>query len=119
MHGKLTKTGLVETYLKKNQLASGARVVKISTKEEGKIAKSNFKIVSQTSKASLVKIKLITGRTHQIRVHSAYLGHPIVGDVKYGSRDLDRSLLNRNLNRMYLHGSRLKFNLLIIKTPKS
>lgn len=58
---------------------------------------------------SLLDAKLLTGRTHQIRVHLAHVGHPIVGDDKYGSRELDRPLARLGIRRLMLHAARLAF----------
>ncbi len=49
-----------------------------------------------------------TGRTHQIRVHLASIGHPIAGDDKYGDFELNRALKKRGLKRMFLHAQRLE-----------
>ena len=58
---------------------------------------------------SLLEVTIKTGRTHQIRVHLASQGHPIVGDDKYGDFDLNRRLQKRGLKRMFLHAWRLQF----------
>ena len=52
---------------------------------------------------SLVEARILTGRTHQIRVHFAELGHPVVGDVKYGLKD-------KKFERMALHARSIAFN---------
>jgi 23S rRNA pseudouridine955/2504/2580 synthase len=57
--------------------------------------------------ASLVEVELITGRTHQIRVHLAHLGHPICGDDKYGDFASNRDLARAGLKRMFLHAANL------------
>jgi 23S rRNA pseudouridine1911/1915/1917 synthase len=55
--------------------------------QRGKPATSEYRVLSEHGKLSLVQVKLLTGRTHQIRLHLAYLKHPIVGDMLYGRRD--------------------------------
>ena len=57
---------------------------------------------------TLVEIRLVTGRTHQARVHAASLGYPLAGDRKYGSRD--RALHELGLRRLFLHASSLRFH---------
>ncbi len=57
---------------------------------------------------SLVEVELITGRTHQIRVHLAHLGHPICGDDKYGDFAFNRELVRSGLKRMFLHAANLE-----------
>ncbi len=59
---------------------------------------------------SLLEVTIKTGRTHQIRVHLASQGHPIVGDDKYGDFELNKSLQKHGLRRMFLHAWRLQFN---------
>jgi 23S rRNA pseudouridine955/2504/2580 synthase len=60
--------------------------------------------------ASLLEVTIKTGRTHQIRVHLASQGHPILGDDKYGDFELNRRLQREGLKRMFLHAWRLQFN---------
>ncbi len=72
-----------------------------------KDAASNFLVIERFSKHTLLKVDLDTGRTHQIRVHMRFIGHPVVGDKKYGSGSKDQNL---GLERQFLHASRLEFN---------
>ena len=58
---------------------------------------------------SLVGIRLETGRTHQIRVHMASIGHPLIGDVKYGDFALNRLASERGHGRLFLHAAELAF----------
>jgi 23S rRNA pseudouridine955/2504/2580 synthase len=57
---------------------------------------------------TLLEVTIKTGRTHQIRVHLAHAGHPIVGDDKYGDFDLNRQLDRLGYHRMFLHAWRLR-----------
>jgi 23S rRNA pseudouridine955/2504/2580 synthase len=59
--------------------------------------------------ASLLEVTIKTGRTHQIRVHLAHHGHPILGDEKYGDFELNKSLAKAGMKGMYLHAWRLQF----------
>lgn len=59
---------------------------RMSVTEKGKTSVTNFKVLTRYSKYTLVECVLETGRTHQIRVHLAYINHPVVGDPKYGRR---------------------------------
>jgi 23S rRNA pseudouridine955/2504/2580 synthase len=59
--------------------------------------------------ASLLEVTIKTGRTHQIRVHLAHHGHPIIGDEKYGDFELNKALGKAGMKRMYLHAWRLGF----------
>jgi len=77
-----SKHTLVKKSLQKNVLSGGRRLVKVS--DEGKMAITEFNVMRELGYGSLMKIRLHTGRTHQIRVHAEAQGHPIAGDVKYG-----------------------------------
>lgn len=100
-----SKEELVEQSLQKNTLSSGERMVAIDT--AGKKAKTLFLQQQQLRLAQLTEVKLYTGRTHQIRVHSAWLGHPVAGDDKYGDREFNKILKNYGLKRLFLHAWRL------------
>ena len=95
----------VDQPLRKNTLRSGERLVEIS--EQGKYALSRFQVVREFQAASLVKVHLETGRTHQIRVHAKHLQHPVAGDNKYGDKDFNKSIRQAGLKRLFLHASRL------------
>jgi 23S rRNA pseudouridine955/2504/2580 synthase len=56
-------------------------------------------------------VKLETGRTHQIRVHAAHAGHPIVGDQRYGDADMNRRMRKFGAERLFLHAASLAFEL--------
>ncbi len=60
--------------------------------------------------ASLLEVTIKTGRTHQIRVHLAHHGHPIIGDEKYGDFELNKALVKSGMKRMYLHAWKLVFS---------
>ena len=59
--------------------------------------------------ASLVEVSIETGRTHQIRVHAKFAGHPVAQDDKYGDGDFDRFMKKKGLNRLFLHAKTLTF----------
>lgn len=100
-------TQQVKAPLHKFQLRSGERMVEVSG--TGKEATTRFVIKRRFSDSTLVDIELLTGRTHQARVHAAYAGHPIAGDAKYGEREFNRLMRQRGLTRLFLHASRLYF----------
>ncbi|MCX7772290.1 MAG: RNA pseudouridine synthase, partial [Clostridia bacterium] len=53
---------------------------------------TRYRVLKDLGRFSLLQVELVTGKTHQIRAHLAYMGHPLVGDGKYGSNDINRSL---------------------------
>ena len=93
--------------LEKNRPRSGERKVEVS--KDGKEAASLFTPHQRFGLATLMEIRLLTGRTHQARVHAAHLGHPIAGDDKYGDREFNRRLHKLGLRRLFLHAQRLQF----------
>lgn len=94
--------------LQKNTLKSGERIVRVDP--EGKTAITHFEVVQRFSECFLVEATLETGRTHQIRVHAAANGTPILGDPKYGDDIANRSLREMGLRRLFLHASALRFD---------
>jgi 23S rRNA pseudouridine1911/1915/1917 synthase len=80
----------------------------------GKEAISEYRVVNEYQDYSLLEIDLHTGRTHQIRVQFAYIGHPIVGDKQYGKRPIPRGL-----SRQFLHAKKLTIKLPGQKKPTS
>ena len=106
----------VEVSLLKDRLKSGEREVQIDP--IGKNSISYFEVVTAKKTLSLVKCRIITGRTHQIRVHATHSGHPIVGDIKYGDKNFNKALKS-DINRMMLHAHEIKFkNMKIEATTK-
>lgn len=98
----------IEAPLQKNTLSSGERMVRVS--REGKASVTEFEVVERYADCSLVHATLLTGRTHQIRVHCQHAGHPIAGDPKYGDDPFNRSIRGKGLKRMFLHAWRLDFS---------
>lgn len=98
---------VVQAPLLKNILQSGERVVKVSP--EGKPSETRFKVEERFEAATLVKASPVTGRTHQIRVHTLHAGHPIAFDNRYGDAQFDAQLKGTGLNRLFLHATALAF----------
>lgn len=95
--------------LSKNEIKGGERMVTVNP--EGKKAISLFTPSEQFTNCSLVDIKLLTGRTHQIRVHASHEGHPVAGDSKYGDKTFNKQMKEIGLKRMFLHARTLEFDL--------
>lgn len=100
-------TRTVTAALRKNQLKGGERIVTVDT--EGKSARTLFRPVQIFDQASLLDVNLDTGRTHQIRVHGAHIGHPLAGDEKYGDTGFNRRMRGLGLRRLFLHAQSLSF----------
>jgi len=98
---------IVTAPLLKNISKGGERIVVIS--KAGKAAETLFTRIKLFRNATLVEASPKTGRTHQIRVHAASLGHAIVGDDRYGSDEINKLFKNKGYKRMFLHAETLKF----------
>ena len=84
VHGTFTKKeGTLENYIKKTEDNSSI----ITTKEEGKYAKLDYKVLKEKDNLSTLDITLYTGRHHQIRVQFSNINHPLYGDQRYGKQD--------------------------------
>jgi 23S rRNA pseudouridine955/2504/2580 synthase len=93
--------------LHKHVTASGER--RVSVQEDGKNAVTRIKTLKAGKSYSLLEVRLLTGRTHQIRVHLQHAGHPILGDDKYGDFELNRALAKQGVKRLFLHAGKLSF----------
>ena len=91
------------------KVRSGEHMVEVDP--NGSRAISHFYTEERYNNASLMNVKIETGRTHQIRVHAAYSGHPIAGDKKYGSNDANKAFKKLGLSRLFLHARRLDIQL--------
>ncbi len=105
--------------LHKYLLPDGERRVRVTTPEDPdgqhaltlvRVARRIPALAGCPQGASLLEVTIKTGRTHQIRVHLASAGHPILGDDKYGDFDLNRELMRHGCRRMFLHAWRLRLN---------
>ncbi|MEE8046407.1 MAG: pseudouridine synthase, partial [Dehalococcoidia bacterium] len=74
--------------------------------ENGRPSRTHYRVDYEIGDFAYLEVRLETGRMHQIRVHLAAIGHPVVGDQSYGKR---ASALIKNLNRQFLHASKLEF----------
>lgn len=96
----------VNLALDKNHYQGGERMVRVS--RDGKPALTHFKVLKRLENATFVSVRLETGRTHQIRVHAQYLGHPIIGDPKYGDCNANQEFVkSHGIDRMWLHAEQI------------
>jgi 23S rRNA pseudouridine1911/1915/1917 synthase len=111
--GRLKKSkGKIDTYHGRDP---GNRLRFSADVKKGRRAITNYETISEYPHSTLLKLSLETGRTHQIRMHLAHIGHPIINDALYGgiskTSDLNLNKLLKNSGRQLLHARKLGFNI--------
>ena len=101
--------GKQDVKLKLQRYVTGAGERRVSVDDAGRESHTVFELKRACGGYSLLQAQLKTGRTHQIRVHLAHLGFPIVGDDKYGDFELNKRLAKQGMKRMFLHAWKLAF----------
>ena len=102
--------GTIESTLTRTDDARGSKMKVGETGASAKKATTRYSVKKHYEGFDLVKIKLETGRMHQIRAHFASIGHPLLGDTRYGDFELNREVKKAfGLSRLFLHSCRLEF----------
>ena len=125
LHARLKEGGIDKRYLvlAKGQFPDEKKVVRlplhkfltesgerrVTVHREGKESETVFYRKQRFTEATLLEARLLTGRTHQIRVHLAHSGYPVAGDEKYGDFPWNRQQAKQGLKRMFLHAAVLRF----------
>ncbi len=107
------KNGSIEAPVIKSH-AGGKKDMQISGNKKAKYALTHYKVVKYVGDYSLVEVQIVTGRTHQIRVHFKAIGHQVCGDTMYGDPKTNEKLKELGLMRQFLHAAELTF-----KIPKN
>lgn len=107
VHGKISKKqGILEGWLVKDEKKN--KVTVYPQKRNGaKEIRTKYTVKAENKELSLVEVELLTGRTHQIRAHFASIGHPLLGDGKYGTNELNKA--HGGYKKQFLYSYRLKF----------
>ena len=110
--GNLKKDrGTISESLLRTDSAKGSKMLVGQDDENAQKAITHYRVKQHYEGYDLVKIKLETGRMHQIRAHFASIGHPLLGDTRYGDFALNREVKKQfGLNRLFLHSCRLEFD---------
>ena len=100
------KHNTLTAYLEKNESKNKVYIYK-TQKEGTKTIKTKYKVLNENNNFSLLEVELLTGRTHQIRAHMAFIGHPLLGDGKYGKNSINKTL---GYKWQALYSYKLQFN---------
>lgn len=104
--GEISKDGEINAPLLKNSKSQ-----RVSVSNEGKPSITRYKVVETFKGYTLLEVELLTGRTHQIRVHMAYINHPVVGDSKYGDYELNKEIESKyGFKNQFLEAYQLDFH---------
>ena len=104
--GEISKDGEINAPLLKNSKSQ-----RVSVYKEGKPSITRYKVVETFKGYTLLEVELLTGRTHQIRVHMAYINHPVVGDSKYGDYELNKEIESKyGFKNQFLEAHQLDFH---------
>ena len=107
VHGTLKeKSGILVSYMIKDEKDNKVRVYDDEV-PGGKTMKTGYSVLSEKNGLSLVEVELFTGRTHQIRAQFSHIGHPLLGDGKYGTNALNKRF---GYKKQFLYSYKLKFD---------
>ena len=105
--GRIDKEATEEAYLIKDSATNTVRILRTEI-PGSKIIRTRFRPLQATDAYTLLEVDLLTGRTHQIRAHMAYLGHPVIGDAKYGDAKLNEAMRrDHGIRHQMLHAYRV------------
>ena len=110
LQGRLEQARMtVDLPLRKSILQGGERMVRVDP--SGKPSVSHLIRLESFADATFCEVAIETGRTHQIRVHAAHVGHAVAGDEKYGERAFNQAMRKHGLKRLFLHAARFEFEI--------
>ncbi len=108
--GRLEEAALVQGYLEKDEKRNRVRLSRDGDASRGDPIRTAYRPLAVGEAFTLLEVELITGKPHQIRAHLASIGHPLIGDFKYGDKALNRMLQEKyGLTHQLLHSFRVEF----------
>lgn len=107
VHGKLKKSGILKNYHRKDDIKNTVKISNNKKKGDSEVI-TEYEPIQVFENYTYVKLKLVTGKSHQLRAHMASIGHPIVGDTKYATSL--KTTKNKNVNSQLLHSYTVDFN---------
>lgn len=107
--GSITASELIQGYLVKDEKTNKVTVTSKKQNDEQSAIETAYTPIKNSGKYTLLEVELITGKTHQIRAHLASIGHPLIGDAKYGYEKINRQFSNVSLHSQLLHAYRIEF----------
>lgn len=108
--GSVTEPKYLTGYLTKDHQKNQVRITSRKTEKDSDFIETSYRPICHYGNATLLEVHLITGRSHQIRAHLASIGHPILGDTKYGNTAMNQRLQSAaGVRRQLLHAYRIEF----------
>lgn len=108
--GRVTESSQIEGYLKKKEEINKVEICEDAETAEASYIKTAYKPLKNYRDITMLEAELITGKPHQIRIHLASIGHPVLGDYKYGHFEFnDRYKKKYGIDKQILHAYRLEF----------